>query len=150
MRPEIMNHATKCQKVKCVMIDHDPCEKVRSDMDNVINKMKAKFPNTNIVISSLLPRRDRKMEVSQINDYLLDLCDSTRKLTFMNNITITDRMVVDRKHLDDDGFRRLLSNIRFTLFGKIPLFKKRRNFNQDDRVRSFNPKDQHRMENSRY
>ena len=130
-------------------MDNEPVEKVKSDINGIINKIKAKFPNTNIVISSLLPRRDRKMEVSQLNDFLLDLCDTTRKLTFMNNITITDRMLVDRKHLDEEGFRRLLSNIRFTIFGKVPIFKKnRRNFDQDTKGNHFSNRSYNNYANS--
>lgn len=161
LKTDIMDYGTKCEKIICVHLsdvynvidkgnikrdmksvymqcgtnnlDHDNTEKVKSDMENVINRLKAKFPNSNIVVSSLLPRMDRKPEILQINEFLHDLCDSTRRLTFMDNRMITEEMLVDRKHLNNDGFRILLGNIRFMLFGKIPIFKKIRNLGRDSR-----------------
>ena len=31
-------------------------------------------------------------------------------------------MLTDEKHIDDDGFKTLLANIRYTIFGKIPRY----------------------------
>ena len=43
----------------------------------------------------------------------------------MENIAITENMLADRKHLNDEGFKKLLANIRYNLFGKIPTFRPR-------------------------
>ena len=75
--------------------------------------LKAKFQCV-IVISSILPRNDKKTEVAELNEYLFD---GTRKLYFMNNQDINETMLVDRKRLNENGFLKLLGCIRFTIFG---------------------------------
>ena len=49
-------------------------------------------------------------------------------------------MLSDKKHLDFTGFRTLLANIRFTLFGKLPksFSHHRRNERGNQNDNSFN------------
>ena len=49
-----------------------------------------------------------------------------KKLTFMDTREINELMLADRKHLNEVGFLKLLGCIRFTIFGKIPTFRKKR------------------------
>ena len=65
----------------------------------------------------------KKNEVLQVNNYLYELCDGLRNVKLMENIAITDNMLRDKKHLNNEGFRKLLANIRYNLFGKIPTFR---------------------------
>ena len=64
-----------------------------------------------------------KNEVLQVNNYLYELCDGLRNVKLMENIAVTDNMLLDKKHLNNEGFRKLLANIRHNLFGKIPTFR---------------------------
>ena len=73
-----------------------------------------------MIISSLLPRSDNMEKVKLFNECLTKMTRKIRSGKFMANNNITDRMLKDRKHLDLKGFRILLANIRFTVFGKLP------------------------------
>lgn len=146
----IMNHGTKCQKYHCPLIkdvlkviengeDTNGVKQVfiqcgTNDLDNqevdsttfrlsdVIDKAKQKFKGAKIVISSILPRKDKRNEVVMVNDYLLNLCDITKQVKLMENLEINEHMLRDRKHLNDNGFKKLLTNIRYNMFGKLPRF----------------------------
>ena len=70
-----------------------------------------------------------------LNNYLYDLCDGLKNVKLMENIAITDKMLRDRKHLNNEVFKKLLANIRYNLFGKIPTFRPKKtakslNYNQ--------------------
>ena len=152
MKPEIMDNRNKCQYIYCPMLenikdvvnnakikrylkhvylqagtndlDHDSVDTVSYQISDIIDLLKNKFKCT-VVVSSILPRQDKRNEVAKLNEYLLDLCDGTKKLTFMHNLEIYESMLVDKKHINDDGFMKLLGNIRFTIFGKVPTFRRK-------------------------
>ena len=94
----------------------------------LLMKLRDLFPNAKIVISALLPRGEGQLRptVQYVNDFLYGVCCSDSQLTFMRNFNIHRHQLVDRKHLNDEAFLILLSNIRYTLFGKIPRYKRRR------------------------
>lgn len=149
-----MNYGSVCQQVKCPLIkdvlsviqdatikkkvswvyiqcgtndlEHEEVESVTYNLSDVIDKVKQKFDNAKIVISSLLPRRDKQSEVALVNDYLSTLCDVTKLVKLMENVTITEDMlhIDDKKHVNDIGFKILLANIRYNIFGKLPKFRK--------------------------
>ena len=82
--------------------------------------MKTKFDNPEITVSSILPRRDDRGKVKLFNEVLENFCDTTPKVKFMKNEQINDTMLRDTKHLNVDGFFKLLANIRYSIFGKFP------------------------------
>ena len=65
-----------------------------------------------------------KKMVDYMNDFLDGVCSGLSFLEFARNNNIYRNQLVDNKHGNDDGFRTMLSNIRYTLFGKVPYFNK--------------------------
>ena len=88
----------------------------------IIFKMKEMFPNTIIIVSSILPRKElaMKMLIASLNDFLLGMCTNTPNTEFMRNNNIKHYMLTDKKHINENGFKTMLSNIRYTIFGRIP------------------------------
>ena len=107
-------------------LDQSSVDDVTFKISDAIDKLRNKFKGTKIVVSTLLPRRDNKMDdVNKVNEYLYNLCDGLKNVKLMENIAITQNMLVDTKHLNDVGFKLLLANIRYNLFGKLPRFRAR-------------------------
>ena len=95
------------------------------DYADVIFKLKTLCPNSKIIVLSLLPRKEipLKITITSINDFLLGVCCNTKKLQFMKNVNIKQYMLVDKKHVDDNGFKTLLSNIRLPSLERTPRYK---------------------------
>ena len=102
-------------------------EVLSTEFDKAILLIKTKFNNPEIIVSSILPRKDQKDKIKTLNNILENYCDVTPKLKFMRNDQIEDTMLSDRKHLNIDGFFKLLANIRYALFGKLPKGPRRKN-----------------------
>ena len=109
MKPDIMDLRYKCQYIYCPLLndienvlknaeitgdvkhvylqvgtndlDRNPVDTVSYSLSKVIDMLKATFKCV-ILISSILPRNDMKNEVKTLNEYLLDLCDGTKKINF--------------------------------------------------------------------
>ena len=111
------------------------CETIGNTIKELIENLKVKFENPVIVMSSILPRRDHKINKDSVNKILEEICDVTCRVKFLNHLSISENMLRDCKHLDRVGFTRLLYNIRFTLFGKVPKTKSR-NDNRYERNRA--------------
>ena len=94
---------------------------------NLLDKIRICCPTSKIIISSLLPREEVffKQVVSNINDFLRGCCTVDTSLQFMFSNNIYRHMLMDKKHLNREGFSVLLSNIRFTIFNKTPNFRRR-------------------------
>lgn len=88
-----------------------------------------------IVFSSILPRKDNMDKVNIMNDFLVKIPRRNHVVRFMGNNNITERMLTDRKHLGFKGFRTLLANIRFSLFGKLPRSFAASRYNGDEETR---------------
>ena len=90
-----------------------------------MESLKNKFPHAKIVVSSILPRKETLVNdiIPNLNDFLLGCCSIDMKMSFMNNVNVKRYMLYDNKHVNFNGFRILLSNIRYTLFGKYPSTK---------------------------
>ena len=73
-------------------------------LSDLIDKIKHKFGDAKVIISSILPRKDKHKEVTSLNEYLLNLCDTTRQVKFMENLEISSDMLRNQKHLNDTGF----------------------------------------------
>ena len=87
---------------------------------NCLNVMKD-FNHPYIVVSSILPPRDHMDRVNSLNKALLLLEQEVTGVRILNNTTLAISMLKPnvRKHLDFNGFRKLLANIRYILFGKL-------------------------------
>ena len=74
------------------------------------------------MVSSILPRKEMKFRViiQNMNDFLAGCCLWCSKMEFMFNINIKNFMLRDKKHLDDNAFIILLSNLKYFVFGKTP------------------------------
>ena len=86
-----------------------------------IHKLKEMFPGARIILSSLLPRKTTYHNgvVLKLNDFLHGVSCSTGNVYFMRNLNIKRYMLVDEKHINEEGFNQLVNNLRFTIFGKI-------------------------------
>ena len=65
-------------------------------------------------------------KVEAMNKALKCLVKNFPYVTFMEQKNIESSMLRDRKHLDREGFTKLLANIRFALFGKLPRYFKKK------------------------
>ena len=90
-------------------------------------RLRNKFPETKIYISSLLPRKESYLNklIKDFNDFLQGICSTAYNLKFVRNMNIRRDMLVDNKHINDEGFFALLSNIRYKMFDKTPFLIKR-------------------------
>ena len=97
-------------------------ENLEDEYIEIISKVRNLFPNTKIIISSLLPRMESSLKgpINYINDFLNGVCASHEFLSFMRNINIKHYMLVDHKHISSESFLVMLSNIRYKIFNKLP------------------------------
>ena len=110
-------------------------EQMEMDYVNTIFKLKEIFPSSKIIISSILPRKEVSFRstVTSLNDFLYGVCSSGDNMEFMRNINIKRFMLTDKKHVNEDGFKMLLSNIRFKVFGKTHNFRYASNYTRFNR-----------------
>ena len=96
-------------------------DKIEDAFIKVFIKIREIFPHTKIIISSILPRVEMHLYsmARNLNDFLAGCC-SSGVMKYSNNINIRRDMLRDKKHINEVGFKLMLSNIRSTLFGKIP------------------------------
>ena len=95
---------------------------LEDDFIDSISNLRKMLPNAKFIISSLLPRMEPclKIPVRYINDFLYGVCSAAQGLSFMRNINIKAEMLIDNKHINSEGFKTMLSNIRFKIFNKMP------------------------------
>ena len=98
--------------------------KVYDNFINMFTLIQNEFPYSELVISSLLPRLEEEYIdlIPCLNDFLYGCCVANEKMKLMNNTNISKGMLYDEKHIDYGGFRTMMSNIRFAVFGKSPRF----------------------------
>ena len=97
-------------------------EQFENKFVEVLVALETCFPTAKFIISSLLPRKEGAVNsiLKVLNDFILGCCATSKKYLFMYNVNINRNQLIDDKHIDADGFKTLLSNIRYTLFGKLP------------------------------
>ena len=90
--------------------------------------LEEKFPTTEIIISSLLPRKEGSVNrlVRQFNDFLDGISSTALNVRYMRNHNVARSMLTGQRHINEKGFSILLSNIRFTLFNNAPKSMKSR------------------------
>ena len=88
------------------------------DIDDAINGIHAKFPTATIYISSLIKRKDNEFEVeiNKTNLFINSYLTKNNYVKIMDNSKILPHMLYDEKHLNRNGFKIFLGNIRFLLF----------------------------------
>ena len=97
-------------------------EKFENDFIVVVSRLREVFPSARITVSSLLPRDEMKFycPLRNLNDFLAGCCSAGHNIVYMRNSNIKFSMLLDNKHINYEGFKILLANIRFTVFRKIP------------------------------
>ena len=84
--------------------------------------LRTSFPLTKIMLSSILPRWETilKAPIQSLNDFLYGVCCTMPNVSFMRNLNISRNSLVDNKHINENSFWTLLSNVRYTVFSKFP------------------------------
>ena len=79
------------------------------------------FPNSEITMCTIIPRKNDELkdDIRMVNEFLLG---SKRRLriTLLDLGAVHSSMCYDRKHINHDGLRILISAARFTFTGVFP------------------------------
>ena len=96
--------------------------KIIGDIEEVIKIAREKFPESRIILSTLLPRKERKLDtvIAQLNDFIIQLPKRYLNISIMNNSMISKYELEDKKHLNRRGFYVFITNLKFTMFGILP------------------------------
>ena len=174
MRTEIMNHGTSVEKIFCptfrdidYVVENSHVKKKPSkiyvqvgtnDIETnkfseeemkkrllaCLNKLKSINPEADIFLSTILPRVDFKNNVAAMNTIINKLSRSIPGIILVDHHNINADMLTDKKHVNREGFRQLLANIRFALFGKLPKYQakyteyRKRQHNRDQKYEKYN------------
>lgn len=105
-------------------IEHNNPSEVGQELDALSYALSNAFPNAKIFVSAILARRDLSDKRDNANKLFEQLCAKYSSIMqFVAHENLSNPSVLsdgDTKHLHGGGFWRLLSNIRFALFGVIP------------------------------
>ena len=106
-------------------LDHDNIDKIIKKYDYLVKLIHSTSPESLVYISSILKRKDKLLieETMEINQRLSKMTETIR-FHFLNHTNVNDALMFDTKHLNRNGFRTLLTNIRYVLFGFLPTFNK--------------------------
>ena len=103
------------------------CQKIST----MLTTTQQKYPNSRIIISSLLPRSDNLLsKLPILNQRLEKICSPMAKVLLVkhDNLFASRNILYDRKHLNDKGFRLFAKNLKGAFFGnEIQLQPKARN-----------------------
>ena len=95
--------------------------KVLKSMTETIDKVRERFPEARIYVSSFLPRNDNLHDMAMdVNKLLAEVIDDLKRVSYIDNINISKANLFDRLHLDTQGFYKFLWNLRFGMFGLLP------------------------------
>ena len=105
-------------------LEHSPLKDIEQEMDALTFAINVAFPNAKILVSAVLARRDLIDKREATNQLFEQLCAKyPNVMQFVAQQNLAHPSVLrdsDSKHLHGGGFGRMLSNIRFALFGLIP------------------------------
>ena len=84
-----------------------------NSIDQTLKKVKEKFPESIIVMSTLFPRKEdfTKDSINHINDYIISLAKKSN-ISVINNHRITKFMLADKKHVNKNGFFTFLNMLK--------------------------------------
>ena len=76
-------------------------ESMEVEYVDIIFKIIEMCPESKIIISSLLPRKEQllKILVASCNDFLFGICSIVENVVFMRNNNIKRQMLTDEKHI---------------------------------------------------
>ena len=94
----------------------------------LVSEIKSRSPNSTIYLSSIFKRKDNSLsvETTQANSNLLELSKNINRYFINHNINIESSLMYDAKHVNRIGFRTLMTNIRYVLYGFLPSVPNRR------------------------
>lgn len=96
---------------------------VMKNVDILLDTLRKKFPTCKIVISSVLPRKrfdPLSREVRILNKHIEDACAALAKCSYMDNTPyINSNLLRDCVTLNEAGVFKLITNMKFYLFGLI-------------------------------
>ena len=76
-----------------------------------LNKVKGINQDADIFVSTILPRQDYKNHVVTMNSVIRKICKSIPGVKLVDNQNIAENTLIDRKHINRDGFRQLLAKV---------------------------------------
>ena len=108
-------------------VDHGSADEIADKFERTLILIREKMPGTRILVSRILRRKRSdhplKNTILSLNDKLITICDNhPRTLSFSNDNV---NKFYDDKHVDTDGFRVLVGNFKFVLFGIMPATARR-------------------------
>ena len=126
---EVLQNSTITRQPKFVLIhcgtnhlnyETESTKELEEQYKKTLKLVAQKFPAAKITLSSLLPRKEGKVHkmVQEVNEFLLGISTTTPNITLMKNQNVRRNMLEGQRHINHDGFRLLLGNIRATLFNK--------------------------------
>ena len=75
-------------------------------------------------MSSIFTRKSKTDKLNKpirdVNSFLENFCDTTAKMTLIDNSNIGYEDMFDPKHIDNIGLEKFLWNIRHTVLGEVP------------------------------
>ena len=103
-------------------IDRDDLLKLKKAYRAMAGDIAERFPDARLYLSSIFGRLTREDplndKVSEMNQFIFDMCDGTKGVTYIcnNNIDYVD--MYDEKHINTVGHHTFVNNIKHTVFGE--------------------------------
>ncbi|KAJ8360504.1 hypothetical protein SKAU_G00170290 [Synaphobranchus kaupii] len=102
-------------------------EKVAESLKKVAEKAHRLFPQANIAISTLLPRRDYPGGlINKINQSITSDCATLPNVTIIHHPALSCDHLYDLVHLDQEGVRLFAKDLREALYRDLPTLQPRR------------------------
>jgi uncharacterized protein YdhG (YjbR/CyaY superfamily) len=127
----------------------DENSKVCSDLLKIIDQIKAKYPECQIILSSLLPRMDNQQpRINKINQNIKEECSKKSNVHFVshNSVFASHQHFYDSKHLNDYGIKIFAKDLKTAFYyvrnGSVKMSeeqKQKETRNQNGRNYSFDP-----------
>ena len=99
-------------------------EQLTTNFRILFDEARRRFPDARIFVSTIFTRKSRtdrlNRPIKEMNSILENICDSTPKMTLVDNSNIGHTDMYDPKHIDNVGLDTFLWNIRHTVLGEAP------------------------------
>ena len=96
----------------------------------MFDETRRRFPEARVFVSSIFNRKSKTDKlnnpIKKMNSILENICDTTPRMTLLDNSNIGHDNMYDPKHIDDVGLDIFLWNIRHTILGEVPRGQMRR------------------------
>ena len=100
-------------------LDNSEDSKVISDLLKIIDQFKAKYPECQIILSSILPRMDNQQaRISKINQKIKEECLKKPNVHFVSHTSVfaSYQHFYDSKHLNDYGIKIFAKNLKTAFY----------------------------------